>query len=193
MRSRDCQRVPNPSRAILCGVAAIGLAMVAWPAPALAAGEDAPKQCDFEFVPVSIAPGEPATSRVATWLCYKGSPAGKTVQVLIHGAVSNHYFWDFPLDPNHYSYVDRAIESGYVTLNLDRLGIGDNDHPPGMLVDMYSNTYVIHQLVQALRAGALGSAHERFSKVVAVGSSFGSATSLFESAIYDDVDAILLS
>lgn len=185
----------KPRRAILRGVAALVLAMCMGSMPAFAGDGGAAdrKQCEFQFVPVSLAPQLPATSRIATWLCYEGSPVGKTVQLLIHGATFNHYLWDFPLDPEHYSYVDHAIRRGYATLNMDRLGIGINDHPPGMDVDLYSNTWAIHQIVQALRTGELGSAHERFSKVVAVGSSFGSAAALFESAVYDGVDGIILS
>lgn len=195
MRSKGFVRALNPSRAILSGVVAVGLAIGMGFTPAFAGNEGAAdrKQCEFQFVPVSLAPGGPATSRIATWLCYEGSPVGKTVQLLIHGAMFNHSMWDFPLDPEHYSYVDHAIRRGYATLNIDRLGIGINDHPPGMDVDLDSNTWAIHQVVQALRAGELGSAGEPFAKVVAVGNSFGSALSLFESAVYDDVDAIVLT
>lgn len=91
----------KPSRALLKGVAALVLAMCMGSMPAFAGdgGAAGRKQCEFQFVPVSLAPQLPATSRIATWLCYEGSPVGKTVQLLIHGATFNHYMWDFPLAP----------------------------------------------------------------------------------------------
>jgi hypothetical protein len=72
------------------------------------------------------------------------TPAGKTVQLLLHGSTYARYYWDFPYQTAHYSYVRAATNRGYATFNLDRIGNGASDHPDGNLVDINSNAFVVH-------------------------------------------------
>jgi pimeloyl-ACP methyl ester carboxylesterase len=112
----------------------------------------------------------------------------RAVQVLVHGAVYSHVYWDFPYQPEKYSYVRRANAAGYATLNIDRIGIRNSSHPPAASVTLQSNAAVVHQAITALRAGALGTT---FEKVVTVGHSYGTLTTMLEAEVYDDIDAFM--
>lgn len=129
--------------------------------------------------------------QVKGWLCWRGSLENKTVQLLVHGLASDHNYWDFPYRSDKYSYVDTAVEADYATLNIDRLGIGDSGKPAALALNAQSSAYVIHQLVQKLRGGTIG--NHAFEKVILVGHSFGSTSSLIAAATYRDVDAIILT
>lgn len=69
-----------------------------------------------------------------------------------------------------------ATARGYATFNLDRIGNGESDHPDGNLVDIGANAFVVHQVVEALRAGEVAS--QSFGKVIVVGHSLGSITAV---------------
>lgn len=94
------------------------------------------------------------------------------IQILTHGAVLDHTYWDLT---SGYSYVDAAAQAGLVT-NYDRLGIGKSDHPDPLLEDQGNVALeVLHGLVSTFRFNVLGYA---FTKVIAVGHSFGSQTAV---------------
>lgn len=91
------------------------------------------------------------------------------IQILTHGTTLDHTYWDFA--PG-YSYVDVAAASGLATLSYDRLGVGLSDHPNPLLETQgQAQIEIYHGLVQLVRTGALG---HSFSKVIAVGHSYGS-------------------
>ena len=159
--------------------------------PLHAAASDPPLRCRESSLPVTLAPGATATYQVHGWLCARPPLAGRIVQVLISGATYGHVYWDFPYQPERYSYVQALTAAGYATLNLDRIGIGQSDHPSPDQVTIDSNAFVIHQVVQALRAPRL--AGVAFPKVVLVGHSLGSAIAIVEAATYHDVDGVILS
>src|SRR5262245_57710222 len=73
-------------------------------ASAQAAQADAPVRCERLTFQVALAPGQPANNQMAAWLCARGAIQHKTVQVLIHGATYDHNYWDFPFQPETYSY-----------------------------------------------------------------------------------------
>lgn len=148
-----------------------------------------PLKCEEVRFSVALSAGEPANYQVVGWLCRKHGPRPQTVQVLLSGATYGHIYWDFPLRPEQYSYVQALTVTGYATFNLDRIGIGGSDHPSQELVTVESNAFVVHQIVQALRDGRLGS----FSKIILVGHSIGSAIAQVEAATYADVDAIVIT
>ena len=136
---------------------------------------------------VALEEGQPATYEVSGQLCYQSR--SQTVQVLVSGATYSHTYWDFPLHPQQYSYVRAMARAGFATFNLDRIGIGESDHPPADQVTIQANAFVIHQIVQALRDGRLGS----FPQVVLVGHSLGSGIALNEAAHYGDVNGLILT
>src|SRR5262245_12273533 len=92
--------------------------------------------CSDYALPVTLAPGATETFQVVGTLCSQGPAAGKTVQLLLHGSTYARYYWDFPYEAEHYSYVRSATKRGYATFNLDRIGNGASDHPNGNLVNM---------------------------------------------------------
>ncbi|PCG89342.1 Hypothetical protein PENO1_105250 [Penicillium occitanis (nom. inval.)] len=113
----------------------------------------------------------------------------QSIQILTHGAVLDHTYWDFT---SGYSYVDAAAQAGLVTLNYDRLGIGKSDHPDPLLEDQGNVALeVLHGLVSIVRSNVLGCA---FKKVIAVGHSFGSQTTVATISKYpEDFDAAIIT
>ncbi|MGY2876144.1 pimeloyl-ACP methyl ester carboxylesterase [Marmoricola sp. URHA0025 HA25] len=139
---------------------------------------------------VSCAEGEAADIEVYAQLCVPTDRDVRTIQVLLHGATYSSTYWDFPYQPERYSYVEFMAAQGYATLALDRIGCGRSTHPHSSRVDLDSNAYIVHQIVGALRKGAFTQA---FDRVVLVGHSYGTVVASREAAVYHDVDALILS
>jgi pimeloyl-ACP methyl ester carboxylesterase len=144
--------------------------------------------CQGVRLPVSLQEGQPANYEVVGKLCSK--PNGKkVVHLLLSGATYGSVYWDFPLLPEFYSYVRHLTGAGYATLNIDRIGIGESSRPPADQVTIQANAFVVHQLIQALHDGRIGS----FSKVILVGHSLGSGIALSEQAQYGDANGLILT
>jgi pimeloyl-ACP methyl ester carboxylesterase len=149
-------------------------------------------ECSDYTVAVTLAPEATDTFQVVGTLCSQGPAAEKTVQLLLHGSTYARYYWDLPYRPEHYSYVRSATKRGYVTFNLDRIGNGASDHPEGNLVDVDADAFVVHQVVHALRAGQVAS--QSFEKVIVVGHSLGSMTTINYAGSYPgEADGIILT
>jgi pimeloyl-ACP methyl ester carboxylesterase len=148
-------------------------------------------QCQKKTLSVTLSSSDQTPYHLVGWLCWEGSLRNKTAQLVIHGLTYDHFYWDFPYRSETYSYVRKAVDAGYATFTIDRLGVGLSDRPTGLSLTTASSAYVAHQLVQKLRSGMIGNTH--FQKVMLIGHSFGSATSLYEAATYHDVDGVILS
>jgi pimeloyl-ACP methyl ester carboxylesterase len=113
-----------------------------------------------------------------------------TVQVLTHGIGIDHTYWN---NAPNYSYVDYAAEQGYTTFNYDRLGVGLSEHPdPLQVVQAELEIAIAHGISELLRSGAL--AANKFTKVVAVGHSYGSIVTYGWTKEYpQDVNAAVLT
>jgi pimeloyl-ACP methyl ester carboxylesterase len=142
-------------------------------------------------VPVHLSATDPNTYQVVGWLCAVGSPQNKTVQVLIPGGTYDDHYWDLPYQPQLYSYVQRSTQAGYAVFTFDRLGTGLSDHPSAVLLTYEASTFAVHDIIQALRSGAVGG--WTFNKIVTVGHSFGSAIAAAEAANYHDIDGVVLT
>jgi pimeloyl-ACP methyl ester carboxylesterase len=164
----------------------LGTVLVA--TPAAAANDD--NQCQDETIPVTLT-ADPTIYHLYGQLCWQGTLAGKTVQLLTSGITYDHTYWDFPLQPQHYSYIRSAVDAGYATLNIDRLGVGQSDHPPADALTVPAEAGVNHQIIQFLRHGDI--AGTSFAKIVAVGHSLGSGISVYEASTYADVDGVIVS
>lgn len=148
--------------------------------------------CVTTTLPVALAAGGPADQTIWGQLCTPtGKPVPSTVQVLVHGATYDHNYWDFPYEPETYSYVREAVSSGFATFTIDRLGSGSSSRPVSSELDLYVAGYTVHQVVQALRGGELGG--RAFPKVVAVGHSMGSGAIWSEASTYHDVDGVIIT
>jgi pimeloyl-ACP methyl ester carboxylesterase len=176
--------------AVLCALAFAALV----PASALAA--QGALRCEETSFAVNLSASDATVYHVFGELCARGGLAHKTIQVALHGSTYSHLYWDFPFQPEIYSYVRWATASGYAVLNIDRIGIGRSDHPPADQVTVEANAYVVHQIVQTLRDGGLvlptfGAV--RAERVALVGHSLGSLISVQEAGTYGDVDGVVLT
>jgi pimeloyl-ACP methyl ester carboxylesterase len=164
--------------------------------PSQAAAAQGGLRCEELSFPVTLSPSDSTVYSVFGVLCSRGSLEHKTVQITLHGATYSHLYWDWPFQPETYSYMRRATAAGYAVLNIDRIGIGQSDHPPAEAITIEANAYVVHQLVQALRSGDL--VVHSFGRISAervslVGHSLGSVISIQEAATYGDVDGVVLT
>lgn len=113
-----------------------------------------------------------------------------TVQVLLAGGSNNASYWDWPLDPENHSYVRHATREGFVTLNLDRPGYGKSDHPDPASMDFAAQAYLVHQVLEYLKQGALG---YKFKRVVLNGHSMGGMVAWHTASRYATPDAVIVS
>ncbi|RDW63702.1 hypothetical protein BP6252_11247 [Coleophoma cylindrospora] len=134
------------------------------------------------------------TWKINAKLCFPASTNGTnstTVQILTHGVGFEKSYWDFY--SSKYSYVEAAALAGYTTFSYDRLGTGLSDHPdPIQVVQTPLEMSILHELIQMLRSGRIGSIP--FSHVVGVGHSFGSGLTASNTVNYpSDLDAAVLT
>ena len=162
---------------------------LAAPPAAAPAGSPPTGDCSVERVAVRIAPADSKSYGVQTWFC--APPGARTVFVTVSGSTYHHGYWDFPYQPERYSFVRAATAAGFAVLNFDRIGVGQSDHPPAETVDVDAHALVVHQLVERLRHG--GFAGRRFERVVTAGHSQGSAIVTHAAATYHDVDGVILT
>lgn len=147
--------------------------------------------CSTYRLPVRIA--DPGAADQILWgqLCYPGSARPDKVQLLVPGSTYNHLYWDFPVGNGFYSYVKAAVGAGYATFNVDRIGTGNSSHPPSAQLDLPAGAVAMHDVITALRSGALDG--HAFSRVAWIGHSLGSFLAWYEISRYHDVDAAILT
>jgi pimeloyl-ACP methyl ester carboxylesterase len=175
---------------LLCALAVAALV------PSSASAAQGGLRCEDVSFSVNLSPSDATVYNVFGVLCSRGGIHNKTIQIALHGATYGHLYWDFPFQPEIYSYVRYATAAGYAVLNIDRIGIGQSDHPPSDAITIESNAYVVHQIVQELRGGGRvvpSFGRIRADRVALVGHSLGSVVSIQEAATYGDVDGIALT
>src|SRR3989442_1819269 len=116
--------------------------------------------------------------------------ARQVLQVLVPGATYDSTYWDFPFEPETYSYRRAANKAGYATLTIDLLGTGASARPASVAVTGEAQALAIHQVVSFARAG-FGA--YRFAKTVLVGHSQGSPTAVLEATRFADLDGLVLT
>ena len=87
--------------------------------------------------------------------------------------LNSHLYWNFPYGSGYYSYVDAATAVGYATFDVDPVGAGQSSHPPSSQLDLNAQAVALHDVITALRSGAVDG--HAFARVVLVGHSFGPA------------------
>ncbi|MFC4852794.1 alpha/beta hydrolase [Actinophytocola glycyrrhizae] len=136
--------------------------------------------CEDVRVPVRIGL---TTQSMYGRLCV---PQGATtLQVLVPGGTYNSAYWDIGYEPETRSYRLAMNRAGFATVAVDRLGSGRSSAPLSLLVNVSTQAKAVHAVIQSLRP--------RFDKVVLVGHSIGSATTMTEAARYRDVDGVLIT
>jgi pimeloyl-ACP methyl ester carboxylesterase len=167
-------------------LACVGLLASGLSAPAAAAAS--PAHCSEIDLPVSVpTPRETMHGQ----LCTPVGRAPSTVQLLVHGATYSHLYWDFPYQPERYSYQRDMARYGHATLAVDRLGTGQSSKPPSVTLLDSVEAASIHQMVGHLRAGRVGGM--RFDRIILVGHSLGAGVATIEAATYHDVDGVILT
>lgn len=196
MRSRRSSEVSSLPSIQLAVRLLCCLLLLAALLPAGARADQGGLRCVDVTFPVTLAPGDPTPYSVYGVLCARGGIQQKTLQIALHGATYGHLYWDWPFQPERYSYMRQATAAGYAVLNLDRIGTGRSSHPPADAVDIESNAFVVHQIVQTLREG------QRFvpvfgrlkaDRIALVGHSLGTLVAITEAATYHDVDGLVLT
>jgi pimeloyl-ACP methyl ester carboxylesterase len=172
---------------LMCALlACVGLLASGLSAPPAAAAS--PVHCSEIDLPVSVpTPRETMHGQ----LCMPAGPAPTTVQLLVHGATYSHVYWDFPYQPERYSYQRDMARHGYATFAVDRLGTGQSSKPPSVTLLDSVEAASIHQIVGHLRAGRVGGM--RFNRIILVGHSIGAGVATLEAAAYHDVDGVILT
>ena len=115
-----------------------------------------------------------------------GHGRGMPVLVMIHGASDTHTVFDFT--PGFLAAPELA-ELGIHVLTVDRVGYGASSHPNGDSLDYPTSAGYVHQMIQAVRNGALGFDP---SAVVLLGPSAGADIALVEAGTYHDVDGLIV-
>lgn len=152
------------------------------------AAEMAGVHCQRQVIPVQLSPGGWLRFDVVGELCSTGELDGQVLQILVSGAGYGSVYWDFPYQPDTYSYTRAALRAGYATFNFYRLGMGESDHPPGLLLGVDNQAHVLGQIITALRMT------HAYSAVVTVGHSFGSVIAIAHGLGHpDQVDGIVLT
>ncbi|MDH6244009.1 alpha/beta fold hydrolase [Mycobacterium sp. OTB74] len=128
---------------------------------------------------------------ISAWLTIPTELRRNELQILVHGAGSDHRYWDWPLEAERYSYVEWAAQRGIATLNIDRIGCGHSSYPPGAEIDVAAHVHTLSQIVRDIRAGRSGI--PSIERVVLVGHSMGSVVCGATAAVCADVDAVVLT
>ena len=139
-------------------------------------------------LPVALTEAGPADWEVYAELFLPAGDVPAAVQLLVPGFTYDHRYWTVP---GTYNYAAAMVAAGYAVLALDRVGTGRSARPPAAEVTADSNAHVLHQVVQALRSGALGG--PAFGTVIGVGHSYGSGVLLVEDAAHHDLDGLVLT
>ena len=146
--------------------------------------------CESFMVPVTVESVPDA--KIYGELCVPAlRPPPTTVQLLVHGTTYNHNYWDWPEDPETHSHVRAALQAGYATFNVDRLGVGQSTKPASQLVTLAATVDTLHQVVTKLRSGAIG--NHKFTRVVYFGSSLSTAYGWMEASVHHDIDAFVMT
>jgi pimeloyl-ACP methyl ester carboxylesterase len=183
------RRVLGWRRSFGCLVAAVAMPVsIATPAAARSTSGFHP-ECTVHVLNVRLADPGPAAYQLWGKLCRRHGSAPRTVQVLQPGGTYNHTYWDSSYHGGVYSYVNAATAAGYATFDFDRIGTGNSTIPPYNVMSLEGEAVALHDVVTALRSGAVGS--RSFSHVITVGHSFSSAVGATEAARYGDVDGFI--
>jgi pimeloyl-ACP methyl ester carboxylesterase len=180
------QTAPSrPRRFLVLLVAALTTSLGGLAAPPASA--DAPP-CTPKRVPAPST-GVPDASLFGALCLPSPSARPATAQLLVHGGTYNHQYWDWPVRPEQYSYVRRALAAGHAVMNVDRLGNGRSTRPPSALVTLEKGAAALHDAVTGLRSGTIAGFPIR--NVVLVGHSVGTIVGWVEASTYQDVTAVV--
>jgi pimeloyl-ACP methyl ester carboxylesterase len=168
---------------------AAGLGRPPMAAASAAASAATDGTCQSVDLPVSLSAGQPADQSVAGTYCvpltWQAGPY--EVDVLTPGATYDSTYWNWPVDPALYSYVDKTLSAGRATFDYDRIGTGASSHPPSTDLTIDAEAYVLHQIVTWLRDT------EGYSQVNLIGHSLGSVIEIQEAGAFHDASRVVVT
>jgi len=145
-------------------------------------------ECFPLTIPVRLKEQDRGTWNLRGEYCKPAGTVPKTLQILLSGAGYGITYWDFPYQPDTYSYARAALRAGDAVFNFDRLGMGLSDHPFGVSLDVDTQAFVLKQVIDV--AGEQG----QFEHIVTLGHSFGSTVALAHALQWpEQVDGIVLT
>jgi pimeloyl-ACP methyl ester carboxylesterase len=115
-----------------------------------------------------------------------GGDDDRPLVLMVHGASDSHAVFDFA--PGFRAARDLA-HRGFSVLTVDRVGYGASSHPNGDTLSFATQAQQLHEVVQQVRAGALGFTP---SDVVTLGPSVGADIVMVEAGTYHDVDGVIV-
>ncbi len=116
-----------------------------------------------------------------------GQSETRPLVLMVHGASDTHAVFDFVA----WFRAARAIaHAGYGVLAVDRVGYGASSRPDGDSLSFATSAGYLHEVVQAVRSGALGFLPPQ---IVLLGPSAGADIAIVEAGIYGDVDGVVVA
>ncbi|KAH7402850.1 Alpha/Beta hydrolase protein [Pyrenochaeta sp. MPI-SDFR-AT-0127] len=133
--------------------------------------------------------------KISAQYCHPEGGSSGVIQVLTHGIGFDKTYWDIEYNNYNYSYVNNALENGYSTLAIDRLGIGNSSHgDPFNEIQAQAEVEALNAVTTKLRNGGIEEIGCSYDKVIHVGHSFGSVQSYWLSALYpNNTDGVVLT
>ncbi|KAL4886801.1 Alpha/Beta hydrolase protein [Aspergillus karnatakaensis] len=161
----------------------------------------APNITDRIIGPVTVED----TFTINAQLCVPKHAPGNILHIATHGFGFEKTYWDSPLNPPKYSYVDAALASGYSVLTYDRLGVGKSSKPNAYtIVQAGVQVEILKEITLRAREGTLFTSPSTadaktqkhnlplpsFTKIVLVGHSLGSGITIGALSKYGDANII---
>jgi hypothetical protein len=112
------------------------------------------------------------------------------LQILVHGATYNRWYWDPSVWPEKYSFVHAATMRGHATLNLDLVGSGRSSAPAGKRLGLELHAATVDRIARLARDDLVG---HRWEGVVGVGHSLGTCVLMRALDAYDSLSAAVLT
>jgi len=106
--------------------------------------------------------------------------------IMVHGASDSHTVFDFA--PG-YRAARELADHGFGVLAVDRVGYGASSRPNGDSLNFATAARHLHDVVQDVRAGALGFTPD---EIVLLGPSAGGDIVMVEAGTYHDVDGVVI-
>jgi pimeloyl-ACP methyl ester carboxylesterase len=164
----------------------VALLSAAPPAHAGAGAAVTGATCTEVRLAVAMTEGGPVGATIVGNLCRPRSGNVTTVDVLVHGGMYNREYWNWPVDPQVHSFVQRTVNAGRAAFYYDRFGVGQTTRPAkGREADFHADVFGLHQVIQSMRRS--------FGEVNVIGHSLGSVISIDEAARYNDADRLVIT
>lgn len=143
--------------------------------------------CTEIHLPVAFSAGRPEDAVLSGTLCTpeRWAAGPRSVDVLVHGGMYNRQYWDWPVQPETYSYARRTVRAGRAAFFYDRFGAGRSTRPPGPQASFENDVYGLHQVIGWLQGS--------YPQVNAIGHSLGSVVVLQEAGKFNDVDRVVVT